>query len=208
MPKGLVPVLVPVLLSGACAYTPAGRERAHVYDTLHSMKELQQVSVGCEGAILASDSLCADVVTSEGKALRFERVGFNSFGANATNVVVAEADGWCRASRRARASGLPNFHRDAALGPHFSPTLIDVKDAVTRSREVLEEVQFWPQCPQSWDVQDKRGVNYRYCARRKDSTDEPPRPADLRLSAIDNAAAMLFGPGAESSSPFGKTSMP
>ena len=177
VPKGLVPVLVPVLLSSACAYTPARRERAHVYDTLHGMKELQQVSVGCEGAILASDSLCADVVTSKGKALRFERVGFNAFGANATNVFVAEADGWVPRVASCEGVGPPNFHREAALGLHFSPTLIDLKDAVTRSREVLEEVQFWPQCPQSWDVQDKRGVNYRYCARRKDSTDEPPRPA-------------------------------
>ena len=174
---GLVLVLVPVLTC-ACAYTPAGRERAHVYDTLHSMKELQQVSVGCEGAILASDSLCADVVTSEGKALRFERVGFNSFGANATNVVVSEAAGLVPRIASCESVTFPNFHRDTVLGPHFSPTLIDVKDAVMRSGEVLEEVQFWPQCPQSWDVQDKRGVNYRYCARRKDSTDEPPRPAD------------------------------
>ena len=47
---------------------------------------------------------------------------------------------------------------------------------MTRSGEVLEEVQFWPQCPQSWDVQDKRGVNYRYCARRKDSPADPRRP--------------------------------
>ena len=76
-----MPVVVQmVLLCGACAYTPAGRERAHVYDTLHGIPKLTQVSVGCEGAILASDSLCADVVTKEGKALRFERVGFKSFG--------------------------------------------------------------------------------------------------------------------------------
>jgi hypothetical protein len=165
------------LCAVACSYTPAGRERTHAYDTLRSMKELHQVSVGCEGAILASDSLCADVVTSEGKALGFERVGFNSFGANATNVVVSEAAGLVPRIASCESVTFPNFHRDAALGPHFSPTLIDVKDAVTRSGEVLEEVQFWPQCPQSWDVQDKRGVNYRYCVRRKDSNDEPPRPA-------------------------------
>lgn len=141
------------------------------------MKELHQVSVGCEGAILASDSLCADVVTSEGKALRFERVGFNSFGASATNVFVAEADGWVPRVASCEGGGPPNFHRGAPLGHHFQPSLIDVHEAVRRSGEVLEEIQFWPQCPQSWEVQDKQGVNYRYCVRRKNSTDEPPRPA-------------------------------
>jgi hypothetical protein len=71
----------------------------------------------------------------------------------------------------------PNFHRAAPLGHHFHPTLIDLKEAVSRYREILEEVEFWPQCPQSWEVQDKRGRNYRYCARRKNTTDEPPVPA-------------------------------
>src|SRR5688572_31751861 len=75
------------------------------------MKELQQVSVGCEGAILASDSLCADVVTSEGKSLRFERVGFNSFGANATNVVVSEAAGLVPRIASCESVSFPNFHR-------------------------------------------------------------------------------------------------
>jgi hypothetical protein len=166
-----------LLILGACAYTPAGRERARAIDTLQGMKELQQVSVGCEGALLAGDTLCADVVTTEGKSLRFERVGFNSFGANASNVVVAEADGWVPRVASCSGVGAPNFHREAPLGHHFQPTLIDLTDAVTRSREVLEEIQFWPQCPQSWEVQDKRGVNYRYCAHRKGAPAEPPRPS-------------------------------
>jgi hypothetical protein len=72
----------------------------------------------------------------------------------------------------------PNFHRDAPLGHHFQPTLIDIGDALERSGELLEEIQFWPECPQSWEVQDKRGVNYRYCARKTDATDDPPRPTD------------------------------
>ena len=169
-----------VLATSACAYTPAGRERAHVDAALRGMKELQQVSVGCEGALLASGALCADVVTTEGKALRFERVGFNAFGSNATAVVVAEADGWV--PRIASCSGVaaPNFHREAALGHHFSPSLIDVREAVLRSREVLEEVQFWPQCPQSWEVQDKFGANYRYCVHRKGAPADPPPPSNCR----------------------------
>ena len=167
-----------VLVLGACAYTPAGRERAHADETLRGMQELQQVSVRCEGALLASDALCADVVTTEGKSLRFERVGFKAFGPNASHVVVAEADGWVPRVASCAGVAAPNFHREAPLGHHFGPTLIDLKDAVTRSREVLEEVQFWPQCPQSWEVQDKFGANYRYCAHRKGAPADPPRPGN------------------------------
>jgi hypothetical protein len=70
----------------------------------------------------------------------------------------------------------PNLHREGPLGHHFEPSLIDLKEAVARRREVLEEIQFWPQCPQSWDVQDKRGRNYRYCARKSGALEEPPKP--------------------------------
>jgi hypothetical protein len=104
-------------------------------------------------------------------------VGYKSFGPNAVNVVVSEADGLVPRIASCVGISSPNFHRDAPLGHHFQPTLIDVKDALTRSGEVLEEIQFWPQCPQSWEVQDKHGVNYRYCARRKNASEEPPRPA-------------------------------
>src|SRR5687768_15431975 len=82
---GWVPVLV---LSTGCGYLPAGRERARVYEMLRAISEVTQVSVGCEGAIFASDSLCADVITKEGAELRFERVGAKSFGSSAVNVVV------------------------------------------------------------------------------------------------------------------------
>lgn len=163
-------------LSAGCSYTPAARERAHVYETLRAIPEVTHTSVGCEGAIFASDALCADVITKEGAELRFERVGFNSFGSNAVNVVLAEASGLVPRVASCTDVGPANFHHEAALGHHFSPSLIDLKDAVTRSREVLEEIQYWPQCPMSWEVQDKRGVNYRYCAHRKEAPADPPRP--------------------------------
>ncbi len=124
----------------ACSYTPAGRERAHVYEMLRAIPEVTQTSVGCEGAIFASDSLCADVITKEG-ALRFERVGAKSFGSSAVNVVVAEASGLVPRVASCTDVGPANFHHEAALGHHFSPTLIDIKDAVTRSGDVLEEIQ-------------------------------------------------------------------
>ena len=170
---------VAVAISIGCSYTPAGRERAHVVETLSTMPEVAEVTIGCEGAILASDSLCAGVVTKAEESvrpLRFERVGFGSFGPNATNIVVSEAGGLVPRIRSCTNVGPPNFHREAALGEHFQPTLIDLKEAITRSREIVEEVQYWPRCPMSWDVQDKRGVNYRYCARKTDETEEPPLP--------------------------------
>ena len=173
----IIIAIVIIAISG-CAYTPAGRERAHAEEMLRGMKTLQAASIGCGGTILANDSLCADVVTGEGKKLRFEYVGFKSFGPNATNVFIGEADGWVPRVATCSSVSMPNFHRDAPLGHHFQPTLIDVTEAITRSGEVLEEIQFWPQCPQSWEVQDKHGVNYRYCVRRKEAADDPPRPTE------------------------------
>ena len=170
----LVLCLVPAL--PACSYLPAGQERAQAIEILQAQEPVKQVSVGCEGAILASDGLCADVIVGEGAKIRFEHVGFNSFGSTAVNVVVAEASGLV--PRVASCSGVsaPNFHRESPLGHHFHPTLIDVKEAITRYREVLEEVEFWPQCPAFWEVQDKRGQHFRYCARKTDATEEPPKP--------------------------------
>ena len=136
---GWVPVFL--ALSVGCSYTPAGQERAHVDETLRSIPEVTQTTVGCEGAIFASDALCADVITKDGAELRFERVGFKSFGATAVNVVLAEASGLVPRIASCTEVGPPNFHHEAALGHHFSPTLLDLKDAVTRSREVLEEIQ-------------------------------------------------------------------
>ena len=109
------------------------------YEMLRAIPEVTQTTVGCEGAIFASDSLCADVITKDGAELRFERVGFKSFGSSAVNVVVAEASGLVPRVASCTDVGPANFHHDAALGHHFSPTLLDIKDAVTRSGDVLEE---------------------------------------------------------------------
>ena len=127
-------------------------------------------------SFLASSTHVAAVTVESGQVIRFEHVGYKSLGPNALNIVISEAGGLVPRVATCEGVAAPNFHRDAALGHHFSPTLIDVKDAITRSREVLEEIEFWPACPQFWEVQDKRGVNYRYCARRRDSPEEPPRP--------------------------------
>lgn len=165
-------------VTAACAYLPGEQEKRRVSEVLGAVDGVLMVNVECGGSLLASDEWCADVVMKNGYRLRFERVGFKSFGATAVNVVVAKASGLVPRIASCRGTGAPNFHRGGPLGHHFRPTLIDVKDAVFRYREVLEEVEFWPQCPLYWEVQDKRGENFRYCTRRDGATEEPPRPAN------------------------------
>lgn len=159
---------------------PSNREIEFVSSEIGKGADIKSSTVGrAEGyTLLASDTLFADIELPDGKRIRFVRVGYNSIGAGAVNVVVAEADGLVPRIASCDGVSFPNFHRGAPLGHHFAPTLIDVKDAVTRWRELLEEVQFWPQCPQSWEVQDKFGANYRYCAHRIDAPVDPPRPSN------------------------------
>jgi hypothetical protein len=166
-----------LLFCSACSLLPARREIDRVKQILESVDSVSEVHFSCGGRVLAGDRLCVDVVTKDGARLRFERVGFNSFGSSAVSVVVGEAGGLVPRVAGCDGVSAPNFHRSSPLGHHFKPALIDVKDAVFRYREVLEKVEYWPQCPQYWEVQDSRGRNYRYCARRKDSFADPPLPA-------------------------------
>jgi hypothetical protein len=145
-------------------------------DILKSIETVKEVHFTCGGSLLANDGLCTDVVMRDGARVRFERVGFNAFGGTAINVFVAAANALVPRVATCAGIGPPNFHRNTPLGHHFHPTLIDVKDAASRYRDVVEEVEFWPQCPQFWEVQDRQGANYRYCARLQASADEPPRP--------------------------------
>ena len=118
-----------------------------------------------------------ELETLEGKKVRFEGTSSASFGPKSTRIMVAEADGL--EPRIASCSGvsMANFHRDAPLGHHFHPELVDLKDALGRTKEIVKEVSYWPRCPMTWDVQDARGANYRYCARKKGETTDPPRPS-------------------------------
>lgn len=143
---------------------------------LRTVDTVVDTKIECGGGVLANDDLCVEVVMRDGARLKFEHVGFSSLGGTAVNVIVAEADGLEPRIASCDGVGAPNFHRQSALGHHFQPTLIDLKDAVFRYREVLEEVQFWPQCPQYWETQDKRGQTFTYCARKPSASAEPPRP--------------------------------
>jgi hypothetical protein len=170
--------LVPVLMCAVGCQVPANREVEFASSEITKGVELKSSRVERTDSyrLLPSDTLNAAVELRDGEIIRFANIGYKSFGPNAVNIVISEVDGLV--PRIASCSGVsfPNFHSAAPLGEHFQPTLFDVNDAVKRSGEVLEEVQYWPRCPMSWDVQDKRGVNYRYCARKKDETEEPPRP--------------------------------
>lgn len=155
---------------------PAQREVERAREVIGTVDSVASIKLECGGSILASDRWCADLVMKDGARLKFERIGFNAFGSSALNVFVADAAGLAPRIASCEGVATPNFHRESALGHRFHPTLIDVKDAVFRYKEVLEEVQFWPQCPQYWETQERRGTNFRFCARKAGAAEEPPRP--------------------------------
>jgi hypothetical protein len=173
-------IVVAAFVLAGCSNLPAQQEKQRAERVLAGVSGVMLATVECGGVVFAGDQLCAEVIMKDGAKIRFARVGFSSFGGTATNVVVDGAGDL--APRVASCSGVgpPNFHRDSALGHHFHPTLIDLREAVSRYREVMQEVQWWPECPQYYEVQDKRGENFRYCARKKSATDEPPRPENCR----------------------------
>ena len=165
---------------GACAWLPARQERARTEAMLSSIDHVVLANIECGTAVFAGDQLCAHVVMSDGAKLRFSRLGFNSFGTTAKNIVIDEAGGLVPRVASCSGTSSPNFQRDSVLGHHFRPPLIDVNEAVRRYREVAKLVQYWPECPQFWEVQDRSGQNFRYCARKKGAAEQPPRPTDCR----------------------------
>ena len=168
------------VLGAACGVLPANRECHFVERQLGGIAQLKTAHIECATGVFANDNITARVEMTDGAVLKFEHLGFNAFTSNAMNVVVGEASGLV--PRVASCTGVfpPNFHREAPLGHHLRPTLIDTKEAVSRYRELLEEVEFWPQCPQYYEVQDRRGTRFRYCAKKPGAPEEPPRPENCR----------------------------
>lgn len=164
------------LCLSACSYMPAQREVERAREVIATVDSVADIKIECGSTILASDSWCADLKMKDGSHLKFDHIGFNAFGSSATNVFVVDAGGLTPRIASCDGIATANFHRESPLGHRFHPTLIDVKDAVFRYREVLEEVQFWPQCPQYWETQDRGGAKYRFCARKTDAVEEPPTP--------------------------------
>jgi hypothetical protein len=157
---------------------PAQQERAKTQSFFSSVDNVMLAEVECGGTVFAGDALCAEVVFKDGARIHFSRLGFNSFGIAAKNVVVDEAGGLYPRVSSCSGTASPNFHSQGVLGHHFEPPLLDLRDAVSRYRAVLKEVQYWPECPQYWEVQDRTGANFRYCVRKKGATEEPPRPSN------------------------------
>ena len=164
----------------ACANLPAQQEKARAERAIAGVSGVVLATVECGSTVFAGDQWCAEVIMKDGAKIHFSRVGLNSFGGTATNVFVDDAGGLVPRVASCSDVGPPNFHRESALGHHFHPTLIDLREAVSRYREVLQEVQWWPQCPQYFETQDKRGQNFSYCARHKGATEEPPRPVGCK----------------------------
>lgn len=163
-------------LIAGCAYTPAETEKSRAEGLLRSSPDVLMADVQCGARVFASNDVCASLVFVDGSRMRFERVGASSFGASALTIVVSQVNGLVPRLASCEGIGSPNLHRSGPLGHHFRPPMADLKEAVARHREITREIQYWPECPQYWEVQDVFGKRYRYCARKAAATEEPPRP--------------------------------
>lgn len=168
-------VVVAACLAGGC--TLAGpREEEFVRQNLGIVTGVKSVEVGCgSGWITAKGDVCATVTLDTGARLQFVDVGYKSFGSAPSPVRLAGAGGRsplvvsCESQ-----SGVAGLERSGLFGHHFTPALEAVPEAVRRGRDVIEELEFWPQCPQFWEVAGSTGVTYRYCAHATGGTVEPP----------------------------------
>ena len=163
-------------LSVSCAVLPANRECEFVNRQLGGIAQMKTAHIECPTGVFANDNISARIEMTDGTMLKFEHLGFNAFTSNATNIVVAEASGLVTRVASCEGVAAANFHREAPLGHYMRPTLIDTKEAVSRYRELQEVVEFWPQCPQYYAVQNRRGTRFHYCAKKPGAPEEPPRP--------------------------------
>jgi hypothetical protein len=154
------------------------REPRFVRDSLAALP-----GVGNVDAVLCDDSgqfpntgVCATVAMTDGAVLRFAGLGFRSFGPVPSRVRLVEVSGRVPliVSCQARAT-VADVDRSGLFGHHFTPGLDGVRDAIHRYQEVAEELEFWPQCPQFWELQEEGGPRYRYCAHAAGrGADAPP----------------------------------
>lgn len=167
------------------ACTVAGpREEAFVRGRLATIEEVASVEVSCgSGWLTPKGDVCVTVVTKAGKQLRFQNVGYDSFGSAPSRVRLSAAGGLsplvvsCDSQ-----AGLADIDRSGLFGHHFSPVIEAVPEAVRRGADVVEELEFWPRCPQFWELGGRQGTTFRYCAHASDQAGEPPpRPCDQSL---------------------------
>ncbi len=176
---------VAIAAGSVSACTLAGpREEASVRERLAALEGVASVEVSCgSGWLSPKGDVCVTVVTDAGKQLRFGDVGYDSFGTAPSRVRLVAAGGQsplvvsCDSQ-----SGFADIDRSGLFGHHFSPAIEAVPEAVRRAAEVVEELEFWPQCPQFWEVGGRQGTTYRYCAHPAGVAGEPPpRPCDQSL---------------------------
>ena len=172
-------------LAAACT-TAGAREREFVRQNLAIIPLVESVRASCNDAVLfAGGEVCATVAMGEGTILQFGGLGYDSFGRVPSRIRLEAAGG--RTPLIVSCASRMDFAdvgRDGLFGHHFSPRLDDVAMAIRRRREVIEELEFWPQCPQFWEIQQTAGPRYRYCAHAAGTTPEPPpRPCDQSLES-------------------------
>ncbi len=176
-----------LVLGLATGCTTAGaREREFVRQNLAIVPLVESVGTSGNDAVLfAGGDVSATVAMGEGTVLRFGGLGYESFG-RVPSLIRVQAAGRrsplvvsCESSME-----FAEIDRTGLFGHHFSPGLDNVSMAIRRRREVIEEFEFWPQCPQFWEVQQASGPRYRYCAHAAGATAEPPpRPCDQSLGS-------------------------
>jgi hypothetical protein len=170
--------MVASCLASACALAGT-REEAFVRDNLSSIAGVEAVQVSCgSGWLVAHADVCATVHMSEGVRLGFAGVGYDSFGSmpSAVRVVAAGNRSPLVVSCDSQA-GVAAIDRSGMFGHHFTPAIEAVPEAIKRRREVIKFLEFWPQCPQFWEVAGKDGETYRYCAHASSvAAEPPPRP--------------------------------
>ena len=172
-------------LFGAACELPATREQREAQQQLEAVPGVSRVNVACNDNFSAASDLCAEVALSDGTLLRFAGLGHRSFGSTASTVLVAEAGGRsprvvsCSDQGQPRVADAADFHRSGAFGHHLKPTILDVPDAVRRRKEIIVQLQFWPECPQFWEVDSRDGAHHRYCAHPAgvEFPAPPPHPA-------------------------------
>jgi hypothetical protein len=172
-------------LSSACSFS-SWREEQFVRGQLESIPGVDDVQIGC-GASPASaeDGACATITLRDGSVIRFLDLGYSSFGPAPSRVRLAEAGGRAPLIVSCAARwDIADVDRSGLFGHHFTPAMDGVTAALRRHHEVVEELEFWPQCPQFWEIQPAAGPVYRYCAHATGATPEPPpRPCDQSLDS-------------------------
>ncbi|MDP2319637.1 MAG: hypothetical protein Q8O42_09905 [Acidobacteriota bacterium] len=174
-----------VAVGFASACTLAGpREEAFVRGRLARIEGVASVDVSCgSGWLTPKGDVCVTVVTKTGKQLRFQDVGYDSFGSAPSRVRLLAAGGRSPLLVSCDAQwDFADIDRSSLFGHHFSPVIEAVPEAVRRAAEVVEELEFWPQCPQFWEVGGQQGTTFRYCAHKSGAPGEPPPgPCDQSL---------------------------